>query len=123
MAMSSRRRAGLVTLLRVWRSTRVPGSPSLGTLVAAVPRLIGARLRGSYRDLSWGRLALMAAATGYILSPVDLMPEAFLTVFGLADDAIVAVWLASAVMDETMRFVTWERAHVLAKPVIEHRSR
>jgi uncharacterized membrane protein YkvA (DUF1232 family) len=117
MAMSSRRRAGLFALLRVWRSTRVPGSPSLGMLVAALPRLIGARLRGSYRDLSWGRLALMAVATGYILSPIDLMPEAFLTVFGLADDAVVAVWLVSAVMDETMRFVTWERSSLPARPV------
>ena len=115
MAMSSRRRAGLVAFLRVWRSTRAPGSPSLGTLVAAVPRLIGARLRGSYRDLSWGRLGLMAIATGYILSPIDLMPEALLMVFGLADDLVVAVWLAGAVMDETMRFVTWERSSLPAR--------
>ncbi|HKA69067.1 MAG TPA: YkvA family protein [Actinomycetes bacterium] len=112
MVLSSRRQAGLAALARVWRSTRDPANPSIGELAGAVPRLLGARLRGSYRDVSWGRLALMAAGTAYILSPIDLMPEALLTVFGLADDAVVAVWVTGALLDETARFVEWERSRV-----------
>ena len=64
------------------------------------------------------RILLMAGASLYILSPIDLLPEAFLTVFGLADDLVIAVWLASAVMDETMRFVTWERRSALPAPPV-----
>lgn len=112
MVLSSRRQAGLAALARVWRTTRTPGNPSVGELAGALPRMLGARLRGSYQDVSWGRLAAMAAGTAYILSPIDLLPEALLTVFGLADDAVVAVWVTGALMDETMRFVEWERSRV-----------
>ena len=110
MVLSRRRQAGLAALARVWQTTRTPGNPSVGELAGAVPRLLSARLRGSYQDVSWRRLALMVAGTAYILSPIDLLPEAFLSVFGLADDAVVAVWVTGALMDETMRFVDWERS-------------
>lgn len=110
MVLSSRRQAGLAALARVWRHTRTPGSPSVGELAGAVPRMLGARLRGSYQDVSWGRLALVAAGTAYILSPIDLLPEALLSVVGLADDAVVAVWVTGALLDETMRFVEWEQS-------------
>ncbi|MCI0689516.1 MAG: DUF1232 domain-containing protein [Sporichthyaceae bacterium] len=111
---SSRRRAGLVALWRVWQTTRKAGSPGLGVLLPAVPRLVSARLRGAYRDLPLARLAGMALAAAYILSPIDLLPEIPLAVFGLIDDAVVAVWLAGALMEETLRFVQWERARTLA---------
>lgn len=110
MALSKRRQAGLAALWRVWRRTRGPGSPTMGELAVAVPRLVGARVRGSYRDLSWGRLALILFGTGYILSPVDLLPEVFLGPFGVVDDAVVAAWVAGALLDETLRFVEWERS-------------
>ncbi|HEU4421196.1 MAG TPA: YkvA family protein, partial [Pilimelia sp.] len=48
------------------------------------------------------------AATAYVVSPVDLVPEAFLFVFGLADDALLVTWLAGSVLAETERFLTWE---------------
>jgi uncharacterized membrane protein YkvA (DUF1232 family) len=115
MVLSSRRQAGLAALARLWRTTRTPGNPSVGELAGAVPRMLSARLSGSYQDVSWSRLALMAAGTAYILSPIDLMPEALLTVAGLADDAVVAVWVTGALMDETMRFVEWERSRVTVR--------
>ena len=111
---SRRRRAGLVALWRVWQTSRKPGSPDLGVLIPAVPRLVAARLLGAYRDLPMGRLAGMALAAAYILSPIDLLPEVPLAFFGLLDDAVVAVWLAGALMDETQRFVQWERTRALA---------
>jgi uncharacterized membrane protein YkvA (DUF1232 family) len=55
------------------------------------------------------RLALMSAAAVYVASPIDLVPEAVLFVFGLADDAVVVVWLAGALLAETERFLAWER--------------
>ena len=47
------------------------------------------------------RLAMMAAAAAYIASPIDFVPELFLTVFGLADDALMVAWLAGSVLAET----------------------
>jgi uncharacterized membrane protein YkvA (DUF1232 family) len=67
-------------------------------------------VRGEYRGTTTGKLFLVAAAAAYVLSPVDLVPEAFLTLFGLADDAMVATWIAATVVNETDAFLAWERA-------------
>ena len=69
--------------------------------------MIGAILTGRYDGKA--RLAGMALAGAYIVSPIDFVPEAFLLWFGLVDDAAIAVWLAGAVLSETERFLTWER--------------
>ncbi len=37
------------------------------------------------------------------------MPEAFLFLVGLADDAVVITWLAGSVLSETERFIEWEQ--------------
>jgi uncharacterized membrane protein YkvA (DUF1232 family) len=68
--------------------------------------MIRASLRGEYDG--GGRLALMAAATLYVVSPVDLVPETLLLAVGLVDDFVVITWLAGAVLSETERFLQWE---------------
>ncbi|GAB3945630.1 hypothetical protein GCM10027614_37740 [Micromonospora vulcania] len=50
----------------------------------------------------------MTAATAYIVSPIDLLPELPLGIFGLADDAVMVTWLAGSVLAETDRFLEWE---------------
>lgn len=87
-----------------------PGGPSLGARLGAVPRMVGASLRGDYHGLGWSRLAALAAAVAYVVSPVDLMPEAFLTVLGLADDAVVVAWIVAALVSDTEDFLAWEGA-------------
>ncbi len=82
------------------------GGPSLGRRLAALPRMLRSSMRGEYDG--GARLALMAAATVYVASPVDLVPEAVLLVFGLVDDVVVVTWLAGAVLAETERFLRWE---------------
>ena len=37
------------------------------------------------------RYLTLAACVVYVLSPIDIMPEAFLGPFGLADDAIAVI--------------------------------
>jgi uncharacterized membrane protein YkvA (DUF1232 family) len=83
------------------------GGPSLSTRIAAIPRMMKATTKGQYDGGM--RLAMMAAATAYVLSPIDLIPEAFLLVVGLADDAVMVAWLAGTVLAETERFLEWER--------------
>jgi uncharacterized membrane protein YkvA (DUF1232 family) len=83
------------------------GGPSIGKRLAALPRMLAATARGEYDGGL--RVALMAAATAYVVSPIDVIPEAFLFVFGLADDAVMIAWLAGTVLSETERFLEWER--------------
>lgn len=92
------------------RTATRPGSPSLGERAGAVPRMVRATLSGEYAGISKGRLALLAAAVGYIVSPVDLLPEGLLAVVGLADDAMVMSWVAATLVNETEAFLAWERS-------------
>lgn len=105
MGKSLRRTAAFRALWRAMRSS-AHGGPTLGRRLAALPRMIAATIRGEYDGGM--RLAMMTLATVYIVSPIDVMSEAFLLVFGLADDALMVTWLAGAVLDETGRFLEWE---------------
>ncbi len=97
----------LATSIRL--ATR-PGAPSLGARVGSLPRLLRATVDGRYRGASVLRLAAMAAALLYIVSPVDVLPESILLLAGLTDDAVAATWLASSLIQETERYLEWERA-------------
>jgi uncharacterized membrane protein YkvA (DUF1232 family) len=110
MAGTLRRRLAWTALLRVFK----PGTPGLGRRLAAVPRMIAATVRGEYDGGS--RLAMMAVAGMYIVSPIDAVPEAFFLLFGLLDDAAVAAWFAGAILDETERFLDWERQRATVIP-------
>jgi uncharacterized membrane protein YkvA (DUF1232 family) len=104
MVTRLRRTAAFVTLGRALISgTR--GGPSLARRLAALPRMIKATIR---REYDGGlRLALMAAALVYVVSPIDAVPE-LLLLLGIADDAIVVTWLAGSLLSETERFLEWE---------------
>lgn len=108
--MSSRARSR--PLLGLWaalRGHRRAGQPSATTSLRTLPRLLGAVASGRYRGLSGAQLGLMALALGYVLSPVDLLPESLLLGAGLLDDGVVLAWLAGAVLAETDAFLAWER--------------
>ena len=100
--------AALTTLWRAVRASRRPGAPGIGTQLAAVPRMIAASLSGRYPHLARGRIALALVGVLYVVSPVDLMPEILLGVFGIGDDALVTAWVAGALLGETERFMRWE---------------
>lgn len=108
MAARVKRIWALRALWDAVRGATRPGAPSAGARLAAVPRMVRMTLSGRYRDLDRGRLALMAMALAYVLSPIDLMPEVLLTVFGLGDDALVASWLVGALLVESEAFLRWE---------------
>ena len=106
MARTLKRTAAFTALGRqLMRGSR--GGASLGKRLSALPRMIRASAKGEY-DGGW-RVAMMAAATAYVVSPIDVIPEAFLLVVGLADDAVMITWLAGTVLAETERFLEWEQ--------------
>src|SRR5690606_19866981 len=69
-----------------------PGAPGVTTRLLALPRMVRAIRRGEYAGGDLTRVLLMAGAVGYVVSPVDLLPEAVLLLGGLADDALVIAW-------------------------------
>jgi uncharacterized membrane protein YkvA (DUF1232 family) len=104
--------ASVVAVARAVRMAVRPGGPSIGERAGAVPRMVRATLSGDYVGVSKGRLLLMLAAAGYLVSPLDLIPEAVLPVIGLADDALVLSWLATRLVEETEAFLEWEKGVV-----------
>ena len=86
-----------------------PGGPSIAVRVSCLPRMTKAVARGDYHGVSAAHLGLIAAAAAYVVSPVDLLPEALVGVIGLADDAVVLAWLARTLTQDTDRFLEWER--------------
>lgn len=108
-SMASVRRVAAIRALWavVWQARR-PGVPGLRERLAAVPRMILWGLSGRYPYLDKGRLGLMLLAAVYVLSPVDLVPELFVPLLGLGDDAVVVTWLLGALMAEAGAFLDWE---------------
>lgn len=113
MARTLKRAAAFAALGRAL-TAGARGGPSLGRRLAALPRMIKATTRGDYDGGL--RLALMTAAVAYVASPVDLVPEAFLMLLGLVDDALVVTWLAGSVLAETERFLAWEASRASVVP-------
>jgi len=107
--MTSTRRAAAYTAAAA--AAVADGPVRFAQRVAALPRLARDVLLGRWQGLSRGRLALMLLAALYIVSPVDLLPEAVLTLPGLADDAIVAGWLVAGLLGATSAYLAWDERH------------
>lgn len=99
----------VATVASIVRASSRPDGPGVVERAQSVPRLARAVLDGSYVGSSVGRLALVAAAVAYVASPIDLLPEAVLPVLGVADDIVMLTWAVRAFMEETERFLAWER--------------
>lgn len=115
--MTARRRAmAAAALARAVREASAPGSPTLWRRLRAVPRMIRAVRSGAYTGLTSGRLALLLAGVGYVVSPIDVVPEGLLLVLGLVDDAVVLGWVALTLVRETEDFLAWEAAVAAGVP-------
>lgn len=104
-----RRIAAFRALWLVVTQSRRPGAPGVGDQLRALPRMVSAAASDRYPELGRGRIALLVLALAYLVSPVDIVPEAFLGLLGLGDDAVVALWLGGTVLAETDRYLSWER--------------
>jgi len=103
--MSRRRRKAAVTVAAA--AAMSEGPLSFGQRVASLPSLVRDTVSGRYDGLGRGRLVMMLVALTYIVAPIDLVPEAFLTVPGLLDDAAVAAWLIATLMGTTTAYREW----------------
>ena len=108
-AASTLRWGAFRSLATAFRTATRPGTPGVGTRLAAMPRLVWATIRGEYVGTSRVRLIGIAGALLYVISPIDLLPELVLPLVGLGDDALVISWIAASLINETESFLGWER--------------
>jgi len=104
----------------LWRAisqSNKPGSPDLGDRLRSLPGMVADATSGRYPYLTRGRLGLFVLALAYLVSPVDLVPEVFLGLLGLGDDAVVALWLGGTLLAETDRYLDWKREQ---PTIVEH---
>ncbi len=80
--------------------------------VGSIPRMVRDVMSGRFDGIGRGRLLVMVLAVVYIVSPIDLLPEAFLTFPGLLDDAGIAAWLIAALFGATTAYRHWEGGRV-----------
>ena len=106
MAKTLKRTAAFTALGRALMSGS-RGGPSIGKRLAALPRMLKATATGEYDGGK--RMLLLAAATAYVVSPIDLIPEGFFLIAGLIDDAAMITWMAGSILAETERFLEWEK--------------
>ena len=84
-----------------------PFAEVIGELKTMV-RLVTAYAKGDYRDISAETLLLVVGALIYVVSPIDLIPDAIPGV-GLLDDVAVVTWVVGRVRRELDDFRAWER--------------
>ena len=102
-------RSGATAFATLLDLLRGDGRHPLPRRLLALPRLLARARSGAYRGWDRRRAAAIALGLLYVVSPVDLMPEVVLGLFGLADDAVLLAWLAGAVLDEVDSYLDWER--------------
>jgi uncharacterized membrane protein YkvA (DUF1232 family) len=90
------------------KAARVAALGSLLPDLALLARLGRAYARGEYRDVSRQTLALSALTAGYLLTPIDLIPD-FIPVLGYLDDVAVVGFLMKRISGDLDRFREWER--------------
>lgn len=73
--------------------------------------------RGDYKA-SWFTMSLLAVAIVYVLSPVDLIPDA-IPVLGQANDAVVIMWVFEALKDEFLEWRLWKGKQEVQRTVAE----
>jgi uncharacterized membrane protein YkvA (DUF1232 family) len=70
-------------------------------------RLVAAYGRGDYRDIPLDSLVMVTAGLLYVVSPIDLIPDA-IPVAGFADDAVAVGFVIRQVHHELTAFREWE---------------
>lgn len=69
------------------------------SVASDVPALVKDWRAGQVSSQVKRTLGMAVVGVLYILSPIDLLPEAILPVIGLADDALVAAWTLNGLIE------------------------
>ena len=69
---------------------------------------------GHYRPVPWAAFGWMALALVYLVSPLDLVPEALL-LLGVVNDVVIVGWLLAKVDDALVDYRRWKGLDVPSK--------
>ena len=89
--------------------------------VGSIPRMVRDVMSGRFDGIGRRRLLIMVLAVVYIVSPIDLLPEAVLTIPGMLDDAGIAAWLVAALFGATTAYRHWENGQASTPTVDDPR--
>lgn len=121
--VSSRSTRNSLYLARAVHDAAGTGGPSAWARLRAIPRLVRAVRSGEYTGMSSARLAMLLAGVGYVVSPVDFVPEGLLLAVGLVDDVLVIGWIVATLVRETGDFIAWEQGGTqYGQPPEQHRQ-
>ena len=76
--------------------------------ITASFRLLKAYASGEYRQISLESMALIVASIIYFVMPFDVLPD-FIVALGFVDDAALLAWTFTAVADDLVDFIGWEK--------------
>ncbi len=93
-----------------------PGSPGLGARIRALPRMLSRALRGDYRELGKGKLALMGMAILPIVSLSTSSRRRCSWPWAWSTTSVCSSWLATSLLGESGRYVDWERKRMAITP-------
>ena len=74
------------------------GRVPLGQRLAAILPMLRDSFTGRWLEAPRGRLVAAVLGIAYVVSPIDLMPEALLGPFGLGDDIAIAAFSVAVLM-------------------------
>jgi uncharacterized membrane protein YkvA (DUF1232 family) len=125
-----RGRAGLILgnrerlLSLAGRGEHLAGSTTAGTLgqlgdeMKVLLRLVRAYATGEYRQVPLESMLLIVAGVGYVVSPLDLIPD-FVPGAGALDDLTVLSFVLGIVRRHLDEFLAWERRDAIDIEVVE----
>ncbi len=73
-------------------------------------QFITAFFKNEYREIEPLKATMIIAALAYIVSPIDLIPDA-IPVIGLMDDLFIMAWLFENLNEELEKFKIWIEAN------------
>lgn len=74
--------------------------------ILTITRLIRSWIDGSYRDVPWKTLVILAGALLYFLNPFDLIPD--FIAGGFLDDLTLLSTVVAAAKGDLEAFIAWE---------------
>ncbi|RFU70516.1 DUF1232 domain-containing protein [Peribacillus saganii] len=74
--------------------------------------LIKAYIKGDYRNIPYGSLALIVGTVLYFVMPADAIPD-IIAALGFTDDAAVIAFTLKKVKEDIDKFLEWKNTHDL----------
>lgn len=113
---TARQAAAAAAVGRAIRAGSRQGGPGLLERLQLMPAMIIDALAGRFPLLSRARAAMLLLGVLYVVSPVDLLPESALMLFGLTDDVLVGGWVVAAALDAAGDYALWRRTAPVTVP-------